>query len=1101
MSPAERIIRRFAVSDALYRGTALSANLILISIIATEKGFGAEGVLISAFIQFLISGLLEIPAGRFADRTGWYKSIRLGLSLKIATTLCYIGAVLCVYTIGARWAWVLIAAESVIDSFANAFINGAYQAAYGHWYAHHVKLNGISKSDAPPLFVASFQYSIVLRLLLPAAALAMGTLLFYYSPAKGNSLAIYLLLLSYVLALRFFVIRSVAADLGPLSSLQAAESGSRPHPPLIEIVESGFNSLLLYAFATLSTVACGFYLYGEIYRSLSSLLPEVGALWIGGTLIGLMINVGSILLSRSIARRAQAASSGQIKRLLPAFIGGLSLGSLGLLLFFASETLHVAILFAYSLIVTTASSLILRWIASHDTEALRPEVRATWLSVGEVMGLLAFGFLAGLSLWSGIPRAGLWTLLIFLGLGGPGLSLWSVMSKSDGTGEKITLKQYLGISVLGTACTFFIIISIFDARSFIQTSRTIKQDGHQLLLQVLKSGLREPVIQGSFTETAARLDGIMLGRNDICIEVSIEERMIGNCAGFKKRAHIRHFTETIFFDEASGNAAAQIHFFGDYSDIQSRARRRLVGGLLGYLFLGFALFLVVVLSSRRIFHEIERLHGEGSSDEPRFLIHEFWQLAAKLAASRKQKDELLRMAATAEIASQVAHDIRSPLAALDAALKDAAHLPEEKRTLLRAASGRIRDIAEGLLERHRESRTAGRAPAETSALQPLIDSVIEEKRLLIPKEVNLTTAGNNDAGGIFAVVDSAAFKRVLSNLLNNAIESLNVDGKICVEIKADTGLVNVTVTDDGKGIPPEILARLGERGVSWGKEGGSGLGLSHAKAFAEAHGGRLEIASDIGRGASAALILPRSPAPSWFVPEIVVTGGGSVVVLDDDPGIHAVWETRFKGVNSEQAGVVLHHFSEPDELRRWVRSKPELAHESLCLFDFELGRPKITGLELARELGLLTKMILVTGRAEDPAVISECAAAGVRLLSKSQAVRVPLRCVAASATDCVLVDDDELVRKVWAMAAKRAGKRLTAFRTTAECLEAAARLDRDTAIYLDSHLGPDERGEDLALELHTRGFRRIYMATGRDEAALNSPPWLAGVIGKEPPWA
>ncbi|MEQ1919022.1 MAG: hybrid sensor histidine kinase/response regulator, partial [Elusimicrobiota bacterium] len=509
--------------------------------------------------------------------------------------------------------------------------------------------------------------------------------------------------------------------------------------------------------------------------------------------------------------------------------------------------------------------------------------------------------------------------------------------------------------------------------------------------------------------------------------------------------------------------------------------------------------------------DISRLLASGDvgailrSEEPRSTIQEVGALRAsmKVLAARivEYQKELVASAqreAVAEMAAQVAHDIRSPLAALDSALKDIAHIPEEKRSLLRAASGRIRGIAEGLLDKNRAARAGGAPP---SALEPLIESVVEEKRLLIPEKVKLSAAGDDGADGIFAAIDPGAFKRVLSNLLNNAIESLNGGGTIDITVKTDARLVRVTVTDDGKGIPPDILARLGERGVSWGKEGGSGLGLSHAKAFAEAHDGRLEITSEIGKGTSAALILPRCPSPSWFVSEIAVAEDGGVLIMDDDPGIHTVWTNRFHAVNAEQAGVVLRHFSEPDELRRWVKAEPELARESVCLFDYELALPSITGLALARELGLLAKMILVTGRAEDPAVISECAAAGVRLLPKSQAARVPLRCVApSSAPGCVLVDDDELVRKVWAVAAKRAGKRLTVFRTTAECLEAVARLDRGTEIYLDSQLGPEERGEDLAVELHARGFRQIFMATGRDEGALHSLPWLAGVIGKEPPW-
>lgn len=427
---AESLIRRFAVSEALYRGTALSSNLILISIIATEKRFGAEAVLISAFIQFLISGLLEIPTGRYADRTGWYRSVEWGLKLKVLTTLCYAGAVLCVYTIGAWWAWVLIAAESIIDSFANAFINGAYQAAYGHWYDANLADNGIKKTTAPPLFVSSYRYSLLLRLLFPITGITLGTVLFEYGPKSGSGGAVYLCLLGYVLLLRLLVIGRTKSDLKPLAERQKESLAKQTYPPLADIFKIGRNALILYAFANLALVACGFYLYGEIYKSLSAIAPSIRFLWVGGTLIGFLMNTSGIVMSRGIVKRAEVATPKEIKIWLPAGVGVLSFASVALLLRYDSPRLHAFILFVYCLLSMTAANLIQRWIVSHEMPSIRSEIRATWLSAGEVLGLLIFGLLAGVSLLSGIPQAGMWTFLVSIGLVGIGLAMWPAFTRS-----------------------------------------------------------------------------------------------------------------------------------------------------------------------------------------------------------------------------------------------------------------------------------------------------------------------------------------------------------------------------------------------------------------------------------------------------------------------------------------------------------------------------------------------------------------------------------------------------------------------------------------------------------------------------------------------
>jgi hypothetical protein len=423
MKTATDLVRHYAVSEALYRGTALAANLMLISIVATEKRFGAEGVLISAFIQLSISGLLEIPTGRFADRKGWYRSVQLGLGLKIVTTLSYVAAVLAVRFSNASLAWACIAFEAIVDSFANAFINGAYQAGYAHWYEHHLEKAGIARDGAPPLFLSSFRYGLLVRLSLPVSALLLGTLLFRLFHGAGNGFLVYLGLLALILALRLVVIVRTRADLQPLAALQRRDGGGAASPTLAEVVGTRFDSMLLYAFGTFISVACGFYLYGETYRSLAGLAPNLSVLWLGGTLIGFLLHVSSIIVSRAVVGWTEASADGPVRRVLPALVGVAALASVSLLHGTSSNLTHLLTLFFFSLTAMTAGAFIQAWVKSHDLPALKPAIRATWFSVAEVIALIAFGVLSGLSLASGIPRAGMWVLLIAVGLGGLGLSI------------------------------------------------------------------------------------------------------------------------------------------------------------------------------------------------------------------------------------------------------------------------------------------------------------------------------------------------------------------------------------------------------------------------------------------------------------------------------------------------------------------------------------------------------------------------------------------------------------------------------------------------------------------------------------------------------
>lgn len=99
----------------------------------------------------------------------------------------------------------------------------------------------------------------------------------------------------------------------------------------------------------------------------------------------------------------------------------------------------------------------------------------------------------------------------------------------------------------------------------------------------------------------------------------------------------------------------------------------------------------------------------------------------------------------------------------------------------------------------------------------------------------------------------------------------------------------------------------------------------------------------------------------------------------------------------------------------------------------------------------------------------------------------------------VLVDDDALVRLLWKNAAKSAQKVFFAFADPDELFQKLALIDPRTPIYIDSDLGGLVRGEDVALQLYTKGFKELYLATGYETDQFPSMPWIKKIVGKEPP--
>ena len=120
------------------------------------------------------------------------------------------------------------------------------------------------------------------------------------------------------------------------------------------------------------------------------------------------------------------------------------------------------------------------------------------------------------------------------------------------------------------------------------------------------------------------------------------------------------------------------------------------------------------------------------------------------------------------------------------------------------------------------------------------------------------TARVRAAGGLVAAIDHDRMIRVLQNLLSNAIEALGTDrkGLIVLAARRLRGVCELTVRDNGPGIPKVIWSTLFQPFTSHGKPGGTGLGLAIAKSIVEAHGGEITFESKKGAGTTFRIRLP-----------------------------------------------------------------------------------------------------------------------------------------------------------------------------------------------------------------------------------------------------
>jgi signal transduction histidine kinase len=243
---------------------------------------------------------------------------------------------------------------------------------------------------------------------------------------------------------------------------------------------------------------------------------------------------------------------------------------------------------------------------------------------------------------------------------------------------------------------------------------------------------------------------------------------------------------------------------------------------------------------------------------------------SEAALLRRRVERLERLAVAGELAAQVAHEIKNPLAALRGYAELLAESPSaEQRNkavrVIREESDRINERVSSLLRLARPARPAPRpAPLELNRVVLEAVAVVEGEPGLPPVKVELDPR----AGRVAA--DADELRGALLNLLQNAAEAAGAHGApVEVRTRAAGGRVRVEVRDAGPGLPPEVAARPFEA-FRTTKPQGTGLGLVIARSAVEAAGGALTLRNrEDGLGALAEIELPgvedeaavASPAP------------------------------------------------------------------------------------------------------------------------------------------------------------------------------------------------------------------------------------------------
>jgi signal transduction histidine kinase len=244
-----------------------------------------------------------------------------------------------------------------------------------------------------------------------------------------------------------------------------------------------------------------------------------------------------------------------------------------------------------------------------------------------------------------------------------------------------------------------------------------------------------------------------------------------------------------------------------------------------------------------------------SRDETRVLAEAFNRMASRLREMIRKEGEQKQFESFARLSAVLTHDLKNQILSLSLLVSNMERKFDRegfREDALRTLSDSVSNL-QNLVSKLSDPRTPTKRIRERSNLTQLVERVLQRTAAQASSRFQISTQLQPE---LLAMVDGKAIERVIENLVINALEAMPEGGSLMIASRRNQDQAIISIADTGKGMSEEFMRDRLFHPFATTKKKGIGLGLYSCRDIIEQHGGRIDVATQVGLGTEFSIILP-----------------------------------------------------------------------------------------------------------------------------------------------------------------------------------------------------------------------------------------------------